>query len=80
MKIKIRAFGIAKDILGARTLDLDIAESTSVGGLKAHLIDQHPAFSKLRSLALAINQEYVADTTIISPDDEIVIIPPVSGG
>ncbi|MBK8503699.1 MAG: molybdopterin converting factor subunit 1 [Saprospiraceae bacterium] len=80
MKIKILAFGIAKDILGARTMELDMAESTSVALLKAHLIEQHPQFSKLRSLALAINQEYVDDNQIISENDEVVIIPPVSGG
>jgi molybdopterin synthase sulfur carrier subunit len=80
MKIKILAFGIAKDILGARTMELDMVESISVGGLKAHLTEQHPEFSKLRSLALAINQEYVDDHQIIAENDEIVIIPPVSGG
>jgi molybdopterin converting factor small subunit len=31
-------------------------------------------------LALAINQEYVDDHQIIAENDEIVIIPPVSGG
>ena len=80
MNIKILAFGIAKDILGSRSMELEIPENTSVASLKDHLVDRFPDFAKLRSLALAVNQEYVDDTLVIENSDEIVIIPPVSGG
>lgn len=80
MKIKIVAFGIAKDILKSRTLDLTIAEGTTVGQLKVKLVANFPDFEALRSLHLAVNKEYVDDNTIITALDEVVIIPPVSGG
>lgn len=80
MKIKILAFGIAKDILGARTMDLEVDENTSVAMLKDMLVDRFPDFAKLRALSLAVNQEYVEDSLLIKNSDEIVIIPPVSGG
>lgn len=80
MKIKILAFGIAKDIIGNRTIELDLPDSLSVADLKEHLVEKYPDFYKLRSLALAVNQEYADDSILIEDRDEVVIIPPVSGG
>ena len=80
MKIKVLAFGIAKDILGCRSMEIDLPEHTSISGLKDHLIRRYPDFAKLQSLKLAVNQEYVQDSMVIKNSDEIVIIPPVSGG
>jgi len=34
----------------------------------------------LPSLALAVNQQYAAPDTILKPDDEVALLPPVSGG
>ena len=80
MKVKILAFGIAKDILGSRQMTLEIADHSNVGELKEHLISRFQEFASLRSLALAVNREYVDDELVLSADDEVVIIPPVSGG
>lgn len=80
MKVKILAFGIARDILGTRKLEMDLPEATPISGLKDCLVAKYPDFSKLRTLKLAVNQEYASDDLIITNLDEIVIIPPVSGG
>lgn len=80
MNINILAFGIAKDIINGQTLGLEIQDGTTVGELKVKLISQFPDFEKLRSLAIAVNEEYQEDDFILSERDEIVIIPPVSGG
>ncbi|MCL4114396.1 UNVERIFIED_CONTAM: hypothetical protein GTU68_052332 [Idotea baltica] len=81
MKISILAFGIAKDILGAREIEIEIpASSLNIAGLKDQLSNTYPDFKKLRSLALAVNEEYVADELELNHGDQIVIIPPVSGG
>ncbi|NND07375.1 MAG: MoaD/ThiS family protein [Saprospiraceae bacterium] len=80
MKITILAFGIAKDILGARQTTLEIVEPTTAGSIKSTLMEKYPDFIKLKSLALAVNQEYVDDDTLVKDNDELVIIPPVSGG
>jgi len=80
MQIKVLAFGIARDILGSAEVQYDVREATSVGGLKDRLMKEYPEFEKLRHLALAVNSEYVQDDLIISENDEVVIIPPVSGG
>lgn len=80
MRICILAFGIAKDIIGSNELVLEVGENTSVQSLKTILIHQYPDFAKLKSLTLAVNAAYVGDDTIIGSNDEVVIIPPVSGG
>ncbi|MCB0550653.1 MAG: molybdopterin converting factor subunit 1 [Phaeodactylibacter sp.] len=80
MEVKILAFGIAKDILGGTTLSVELPEQPTVGQLKAHLCRAYPAFEKLASFAIALNTEYADDQEAIQPGDEVVIIPPVSGG
>jgi len=80
MNINILAFGIAKDIINGSTLGLEIQDGMTVGDLKVKLISQFPDFEKLRSLAIAVNEEYQEDDFVLNEKDEIVIIPPVSGG
>lgn len=80
MKINIRAFGIAKDIIKNNNLALEVATGATVGALKTSLCEQYPDFEKLKSLAIAVNTEYREDDFLLNEKDEIVIIPPVSGG
>ena len=80
MNVKLVAFGIAKEILNTSSLDFHLEGSPSIGALKQALVDQYPAFEKLRSLRFAVNEDYQDDSYSIQPNDEVVIIPPVSGG
>ncbi len=80
MKINLLAFGIAKDILGSNKITLDAGSIQNLGELKEQLCLQYPDFKKLRSLSLAVNEEYQEDSFVLSEADEVVIIPPVSGG
>lgn len=80
MTINILAFGIAKDIIKGNTLNFEITQQATIGDLKTALCNQFPEFTKLRSFSIAVNESYQADDFVLSPNDEIVIIPPVSGG
>ncbi|MFY0672963.1 MAG: MoaD/ThiS family protein [Bacteroidia bacterium] len=80
MKIKLVAYGIAKDILGVSELDFDFVNGHTVIDLKNTLILKYPAFDKLKSLKLAVNEEYQNDEFGLTENCEVVIIPPVSGG
>lgn len=80
MEINVIAFGIAKDILGAKTKPVKVEQTLTVGRLKAKLKKDYPAFAQLRSLSIAVNEEYRQDDYEIHSEDEVVIIPPVSGG
>lgn len=75
-------FGIAKDIVGTSQMKMDFGEDfpTSVADLKLVLTKKYPEFSKLSSLAIAVNSEYAEDHVQLESNDEVAIIPPVSGG
>ncbi|MEL6866160.1 MAG: MoaD/ThiS family protein [Bacteroidota bacterium] len=78
--VKLLAFGIARDIVGGAEIELEITAGGRVLDLREALLRQFPALGKLNSLAIAINNEYANDEQLINVNDEIVLIPPVSGG
>lgn len=78
-KYTIRAFGITKDIIGQRQMVIETAQQT-VGGLKAILVEKYPSLAGLKSLVVAVNNQYADDADILKSEDEIALIPPVSGG
>lgn len=80
MKIRVLAFGIARDITNADTLLVELPAGSDAAALKMHLQEQYPAFKRLNSLRIAVNAEYAAPETLLRENDEIALIPPVSGG
>ena len=79
MKYKVKAFGITRDILGEREKIIESGGQT-VADLRKVLQENYPALTSLRSLLIAVNNEYAEDTTELLETDEIGLIPPVSGG
>lgn len=75
----ILLFGAAKDIAGVPVIDKP-EHITDVATLKAWLFEVYPSLQQLRSVMIAVNRTYAADTQVISSQDEIAVIPPVSGG
>ena len=80
MKITLLAFGSAKDIFGNRKLEIELAEQSTTANLKALLNSQYPALQKLAVYRIAVNDEYSSENVVIKENDEVAIIPPVSGG
>jgi len=80
MTIKLVAFGIAKDILQQSQMDFALDNGQKIKDLKRDLQARYPAFEKLQSLKFAVNEDYQDDSYELSATDEVVIIPPVSGG
>lgn len=81
MHITIRAFGIAKDILNARTMPFELGtDARTIADLKTSLTRRYGDFEKLSKLSFAVNEEYVDDAHTLKEGDEVVLIPPVSGG
>jgi molybdopterin converting factor small subunit len=80
MKIQLTAYGIAKEILNGRQMDFDLPEGSSLSTMKEILTSKFPEFEKLASLRFAVGEEYEFDHYILKEGEEVVIIPPVSGG
>lgn len=79
-KIKVLAFGISREILGDRVLEIQLNNGHTVADLRAHLASKYPGILGLKSLFIAVNNEYASDGQVLDEADEIAIIPPVSGG
>lgn len=79
MKVNLLAFGIAKEILGSNHLLIDF-EGNNSQELKESLETQFPRLKQLPAYLIAVNNEYAHTTTTINSNDEVAIIPPVSGG
>jgi molybdopterin synthase sulfur carrier subunit len=80
MKIKVLAFGVTKEIFGKSAVNLELANDSSVYNLKYSLEKQYPKLKQLASYMVAVNNEYALPEDVIYENDEVALIPPVSGG
>jgi len=81
MQIRVKLFAILKDAVGAGELTLELPEPSTVESAGKALLAQAPALGNyLPRVAFAVNREYVKPDTELHPDDELALIPPVSGG
>lgn len=78
--ISVLLFGIARDLTGQSAVSLTLDKDASVGELMGQLHQRYPALTGIRSLLVAVNGEYAEMEQQLSHNDEIAIIPPVSGG
>lgn len=77
----VKCFGIAKDIIGSSEFRIEAeVKPANIHELKNYINTRYPAFEKYNSYMIALNQCFATDEELLSPSDEIAIIPPVSGG
>jgi molybdopterin converting factor subunit 1 len=79
LKVKLKVFGSARDIMGGREIFLEV-DGQRVSQVRETLLKNYPKLKELNSLLIAVNQKYATDDVLITELDEIAIIPPVSGG
>ena len=81
MKVRVRLFAVLRDAMGRSELDLELPEDATPEDAWRHLVKEHPALApRRRSLAAAVNRRYAAFDAPLTEGDEVVFIPPVSGG
>lgn len=81
MQATVRLFASAQAAAGRAECTLDLPEPAVVADLRRRLGEELPTLATLLPLSLfAVNMRYAAETDPIRPDDEIALIPPVSGG
>jgi len=74
-------FGMLKEMAGTSTDAIEVPDHASVRDVLQHYESRIPKLrSALASLALAVNQQYASPDTALKPDDEVALLPPVSGG
>ncbi len=80
-QISVRAFASYREAIGAPSIRLEMPAGVTPLQVWERLLAQYPRLLDLpRPHAFAINDEYVQETYPLRDRDELVLIPPVSGG
>ena len=79
IQVRVFAFGMLKDSLGAEASEIALREGSTVADLLAEVSRAHPA-APLRGIAVSVNAEYATAEQVLRQGDEIGLLPPVSGG
>src|SRR5438270_9564839 len=81
MRVRVLLFGVLKDLAEKSNDALDLPEGALVRDALAHCIARSPKLKEsMASLAVAVNHEYAGLETMLQANDEVALLPPVSGG
>ena len=81
IQVTVKFFAFARDLAGVDQLSLTLPERSTAAFVLEEVALQHPSFLHWKShLRLAVNCEYVSLSYLMQDNDEVAIIPPVSGG
>lgn len=78
--ISVLLFGITRELVGQSKLTCPLPPGARVSDLLDILKSEYPRLGDIKSLLVAVNNEYADSDTPITAADEIALIPPVSGG
>jgi sulfur-carrier protein len=79
--VKVKLFAVYQEMFGTPELDLTLLPETTVAQVLASLIEQQPKLVKWRDVTrFGVNLQFVESATVLKDGDEVVLIPPVSGG
>ena len=81
MRVRVLFFGLLKDAAGKPSEVIEVASNASLRDLLAVCEAKIPKLKEMMpSLAVAVNQEYAGPDVKLQENDEVALLPPVSGG
>lgn len=81
IEVTVKLFAVYQEAYGASEIVLEFPQNTPVTAVRDRLISEHPQLSQWRDLTrFGINLQFVEPDTLLQDGDEVVLIPPVSGG
>ena len=79
--ITVKLFAAFGEAYGVSEITVELPPETPVSQVLESSIAQYPQLEQWRSRTrFALNMEFVSPDTILQDGDEVVLIPPVSGG
>jgi sulfur-carrier protein len=79
--ITLKLFAAYQEVFGVEELRLECSPGTTVGEIGDRCIHEYPQLGNLRDVTrFGVNLEFVPRETVLNDGDEVVLIPPVSGG
>lgn len=79
IQVTVRCFASVRELLGQDVLVVAVPPGTTVAGLRDQLARQAPGLARL-ALAFAVNRDYAPGERVLAAGDEVVLVPPISGG
>jgi molybdopterin converting factor subunit 1 len=81
MTFTVHLFAAARELAARDALAVELPPAATVADLRAAVAATAPALAGLLARsAIAVNHDFADDGRILTPRDEVAIIPPVSGG
>jgi len=79
--ITLKLFAVYQETLGMPEKKMQLPAGTTVGEVRDRLIQAYPQLSQWKDLTrFGLNFQFVEANTPLADGDELVLIPPVSGG
>jgi molybdopterin synthase catalytic subunit len=82
MTVRVRLFAILRQRAGRESVDIEVDEGATVADALAAL-GREPGLAEVLDrvpVRMAVNRDYAVPETKLSADDELALVPPVSGG
>jgi molybdopterin converting factor subunit 1 len=79
--LSIQLFASLRQAMNSDEIKIDIDKEITVLQMKTILFETFPNLKKSNiPFFVAVNHKYVTDSDVVTTNDEIALIPPVSGG
>jgi molybdopterin converting factor subunit 1 len=81
VRVRVRLFASLREAAGRSDLDLELPGPATAEDVWRRLAESFPVLASRReSLAASVNRRYASFGQALAEGDEVVFIPPVSGG
>jgi len=79
--LSIKLFASIRQAMNSNEIKINIDNEITVLQMKQIIFETFPNLKKLNiPFFVAVNHKYVTDSDVITTNDEVALIPPVSGG
>src|SRR3954466_6905468 len=82
MTVRVRLFAVLRQRAGRGSVDVELEAGATVADALA-VLAREPGLADVLApgpLRMAVKRDYAGPETELSPDDELALVPPVSGG
>jgi sulfur-carrier protein len=79
--VTVKLFAAYQEVYGLPELTLELPRGATVEMVRDRLVDDRPELAQWRDVTrFGVNLQFVEPDTALQAGDEVVLIPPVSGG
>ena len=79
--VRVRLFATFREIVGEARLSWTAKDGETLAGLVAAIVARYPELARHRdAMLLAVNASFASPDMVLRDNDEVALMPPVSGG